>query len=70
MEVRVIFMDATAEKVFTNVDNVYTKGGMLVIRQNDWLWKYPLIHVFSVCHKHGAHWGSRAHKEQEGIEKK
>ena len=24
MEVRVIFMDATAEKVFKNVDNIYT----------------------------------------------
>ena len=33
MEVRVIFMDATAEKVFKNVDNIYTKGGLLVIRR-------------------------------------
>lgn len=32
MEVHVIFMDATAEKVFENVDNIYTKGGLLVIR--------------------------------------
>lgn len=68
MEVRVIFMDATAEKVFKNVDNVYTKGGFLVIRQGDWLWKYPMIHIFSVCHKHGAHWGSKKHKQDEGIE--
>lgn len=68
VEVRVIFMDATAEKVFTNVDNIYTKAGMLVIRQGDWLWKYPLIHIFSVCHKHGNHWGSKAHKKAEWIE--
>lgn len=68
MEVRIIFMDATAEKVFKNVDNVYTKGGFLVIRQKDWLFKYPLMHIFSVVHKHGNHWGSKAFKEQEGIE--
>ena len=35
MEVRVIFMDATAEKAFKNVDNIYTKGGLLVIREGD-----------------------------------
>ena len=35
MEVRVIFMDAAAEKVFKNVDNIYTKGGLLVIREGD-----------------------------------
>ena len=32
MEVRVIFMDAATVKVFKNVDNIYTKGGLLVIR--------------------------------------
>ena len=58
MEVRVIFMDATAEKVFKNVDNIYTKGGLLVIREGDWLCKYPLEHIFSIVHKHGAHWGA------------
>ena len=55
MEVRVIFMDAAAEKVFKNVDNIYTKGGLLVIREGDWLYKYPLEHIFSIVHKHGAH---------------
>lgn len=55
MEVRVIFMDATAEKVFKNVDNIYTKGGLLVIREGDCLYKYPLEHIFSIVHKHGAH---------------
>lgn len=29
MEVRIIFKDAVEEKVFTNADNVYTKGEML-----------------------------------------
>lgn len=60
-------MDATAEKVFTNVDNIYTKGGLLVIREGDWLYKYPLEHIFSIVHKHGAHWGSRAWKKKELI---
>ena len=41
MEVRIIFKDATAEKVFKNADNVYTKGGLLVVREGDWLFKYP-----------------------------
>ena len=65
MEVRVIFMDATAEKVFKNVDNIYTKGGLLVIREGDWLYKYSLEHIFSIVHKHGDHWGSRAWKKKE-----
>lgn len=70
MEVRVIFMDATAEKVFKNVDNIYTKGGLLVIREGDWLYKYPLEHIFSIVHKHGAHWGSRAWKKKEFTKQK
>ena len=70
MEVRVIFMDATAEKVFKNVDNIYTKGGLLVIREGDWLYKYPLEHIFSIVHKHGAHWGSNAWKKKEFTKKK
>ena len=65
MEVCVIFMDATAEKVFKNVDNIYTKGGLLVIREGDCLYKYPLEHIFSIVHKHGAHRGSRAWKKKE-----
>lgn len=70
MEVRVIFMDATAEKVFKNVDNIYTKGGLLVIREGDWLYKYPLEHIFSIVHKHGAHWGSNAWKKKEFTKQK
>ena len=70
MEVRVIFMDATAEKVFKNVDNIYTKGGLLVIREGDWLYKYPLEHIFSIVHKHGDHWGSRAWKKKEFTKQK
>ena len=73
MEVRIIFKDATAEKVFHNVCNLYVKSEMLVICEKDsngekWLWKYPLMNVFSVCHKHGHHWGSEKHKKEVGIE--
>ncbi|MDY5861887.1 hypothetical protein [Agathobacter sp.] len=70
MEVRVIFMDATAEKVFKNVDNIYTKGGLLVIRDGDLLYKYPLENIFSTVHKHGAHCGSRAWKKKEFTKQK
>ena len=70
MEVRVIFMDATAEKVFKNVDNIYTKGGLLVIREGDWFYKYPLEHIFSIVHKHGANWGSRTWKKKEFTKQK
>ena len=70
MEVRVIFMDATAEKVFKNVDNIYTKGGLLVIREGDWLYKYPLEHVFSIVHKHGDHWGEVVHGRRKNLQSK
>ena len=68
MEVHIIFKDATAEKIFTNVCNIYTKAEMLVVCEKDdngdkWLWKYPLMNIFSVCHKHGEHWGSEEHKK-------
>ena len=63
MEVEVVFMPGTAPKRFNNVDNIYTKGDMLCIREGEWIYKYPMIHVFSVCHKHGAHWGSNEHKK-------
>ena len=69
MEVRVIFMDATAEKVFKNVDNIYTKGGLLVIREGDWLYKYPLEHIFSIVHKHGAHWEAM-HGRRKNLQSK
>ena len=68
MEVKIIFKDATAEKVFKKADNVYTKGGLLVVREGDWLFKYPLMEIFSVVHKHGKHWGSNVHRAEEGLE--
>ena len=35
MEVHIIFKDATAEKIFTNVCNIYTKAEMLVVYEKD-----------------------------------
>lgn len=68
MGVRIIFKDATAEKVFKNANNVYTKGGLLVVREGDWLFKYPLTEIFSVVHKQGNHWGSNGHRIEGGLE--
>lgn len=64
MVVRIIFKDASAEKEY-ECDNLYTKGEMLVLRVGDMLVKYPLMNIFSVCHKHGNdHWGSRKHLQR------
>lgn len=66
MEVEIIFMDAAAPKKIV-CDNVYTKGQMLCVRQGDYIYKYPLIHIFSVCHIHGCHIGSREHQKKNGL---
>lgn len=66
VEVEIIFMDAAAPKKIV-CDNVYTKGQMLCVRQGDYIYKYPLIHIFSVCHKHGCHIGSREHQKKNGL---
>jgi hypothetical protein len=63
MRVEVIFHSSSTPKVFENADAVYTKGGLLCIQVADMLIKYPLLNVFSVCHKHGPHWGSNRNNE-------
>ena len=63
MHVEIIFMDAAAPKVI-DCDNVYTKGGMLCVRDGEYIYKYPLMHIFSVCHKHGCHIGSNQHQKE------
>ena len=69
MEVRIIFKDATAEKVFKNADNVYTKVACwLFVREIGYLNTPPLTDNFSVVHKHGNHWGSNSHRVGEGLE--
>lgn len=69
MKVHIIFMDASAEKTYEDIDNVYTKGDMLVLRQGDWLYKYPLCHIFQVSQKHGLHHGSKAMMDKLRAEK-
>lgn len=66
MFVEIIFMDAASPKQI-ECDNVYTKGNMLCIRQGEYIYKYPLIHIFSVCHKHGCHIGSKEHQIKYGL---
>jgi len=60
MEIEIIFKDAAVPKR-VDVDSYYNKAGFFVIRVGDWLTKYPMENIFSVSHKHGYHWGSRAH---------
>ena len=65
MEVEIIFLSSSTPKRIEDVKAVYTKGDLLCIRKGEWLYKYPLCNVFSVCHKHGPHWGSAAHEQAE-----
>lgn len=39
----------------------------LYVLEGDYIYKYPLIHIFSVCHKHGCHIGSREHQKKNGL---
>lgn len=69
MEIEIIFKDASVPKRI-EADSCYTKGDFFCIRVGDMLIKYPMQNIFSVCHKHGYHWGSKAHvsdirKEQQ-----
>ncbi len=59
MIIEIIFLSSSTPKKCTNVDAVYTKGGLLVVQYRDGMViKYPLCNIFSVAHKHGKHWGS------------
>jgi hypothetical protein len=60
MEIEIIFKDAATPKR-VDIDSCYTKRGFFVIRVGDWLTKYPMDNIFSILHKHGYHWGSKAH---------
>jgi hypothetical protein len=62
MEIEIIFKDAAVPKR-VDVDSYYTKAGFFVIRVKDMLVNYPMENIFSVSHKHGYHWGSKAHLE-------
>ncbi|MDP4158204.1 MAG: hypothetical protein Q8911_00370 [Bacillota bacterium] len=66
MEVEIIFKDASKPKKIENVSDIYTKGEMICVRVGDFIFKYPLMNIFSICHKHGFHWGSKAHQSELG----
>lgn len=68
MRVEVIFNSSSTPKVFEDAKAVYTKGELLCLRVGDMLVKYPLCNIFSVCHKHGNHWGSQqSFKDEKEI---
>ncbi len=62
-DVEILFTDSSTPKFIKDAEAVFTKGGLLVVRVDEYLYKYPLCNVFSVVHKHGPHWGSRAHRQ-------
>ena len=64
-DVEILFNSSSTPKFIKDVSAVFTKDGLLVVRVDEWLYKYPLCNVFSVVHKHGPHWGSIAHRDRE-----
>lgn len=69
MKIEVIFMSSSGVKVIDNVKAVYDKGGFCCIQVANpdgpaMIIKYPMMNIFSVCHQHGEHWGSK--KSLEG----
>jgi hypothetical protein len=66
MIVEIIFMDASKPKT-VDVDDVYTKGGLLCFQYADGLIvKYPLDRIFQIAHQHGKHHGSNRNPHTVG----
>ncbi len=64
--VEILFHTSSSPKVIENALAVYTKDALLCIQlTDDMIIKYPLMNVFSVCHKHGEHWGANTHIKPE-----
>jgi hypothetical protein len=65
MEIEIIFVQSSTPKKIKNVYAVYTKDALLCVQLEEGLIiKYPLIHIFSICHQHGNHLGSSSRKEE------
>lgn len=63
MKVQIIFTTAAKPKI-VEVDDVYTKGGLLCLQYPDgMIVKYPLGNIWSVCHMHGQHMESERNKD-------
>lgn len=58
MDVTILFYKGTAQKVFHNIINIYSKDDMLCLRTKEDILKIPLMHILYVKHKHGNHIGS------------
>ena len=60
--VEILFHTSSSPKVIENALAVYTKDALLCIQlTDDLIIKYPLMNIFSVCHKHGEHLGANTH---------
>jgi len=64
-DVEILFMSSSTPKRIENAEAVFTKDGLLVVRVDEYLYKYPLCNVFSIVHKHVPHWGSREHRDKD-----
>ena len=76
MDIEIIFKDSSKPKHIEGASDMYTKAGFCCIRVGEYIFKYPMENIFSVCHKHGFHWGSQAHirevldkRSVDGVEK-
>jgi hypothetical protein len=67
MDIQILFHSSSTPKEMTGVSAVYTKDALLCVRQGDWIYKWPLINIFQVAHKHGPHWGSAEYLAQEQL---
>lgn len=70
MELEILFHTSSTPKRFSNAKAVYTKGLLLCVRDGEWIYKYPLTNIFSIVHKHGPHWGSKAHRKANRKKKR
>jgi len=59
MNIEILFKDASAPKIIEGASTAFTKGDFYCIRVGELLIKYPMVNIFSVCHLHGEHLGSR-----------
>ena len=59
MEIEIIFHSSSTPKRVKNATQLYTKGEMICVQQEDgWIVRYPLLNVFSVASKHQNHIGT------------
>lgn len=67
MDIQVLFNTSSTPKEMKDVSAVYTKGDLLCVRQGEWIYKWPLMNIFQIAHKHGPHWGSAEFAKLEKV---